>query len=79
MFPITYHPHPDEQTKMIKRTLYHMLRYFIFGKSKVWEDLFLHIDFFLTYIVNFSTSHTPFAQHSNKGQKEMIFAPGNWL
>ena len=59
MFSITCHPHYEKRTKVITKTMYQIFRSLIYGKPRVWEDFFIHIEFFFHRVVKFSNFHTP--------------------
>ena len=45
---------------MVNRTLGQILRCFIFGNPRVWEDLLPHVEFAYNRVVNSTTSHSSF-------------------
>ena len=45
---------------MVNRTLGQILRCFISGNPRVWEDLLPHVEFAYNRVVNSTTSHSPF-------------------
>ena len=59
-FSTTCHPQTDGQTKVVNRTLGQMLRCFISGNPRAWENLLPHIEFAYNRVVNSTTSHSPF-------------------
>jgi len=60
LFSTTCHPQTDGQTEVVNRTLGQMLRCFISGNPRVWEDLLPHVEFAYNRVVNSTTSHSPF-------------------
>jgi len=60
LFSTTCHPQTDGQTEVVNRTLGQMLRYFISGNPRVWENLLPHVEFAYNRVVNSTTSHSPF-------------------
>ena len=60
LFSTTCHSQTDGQTKVVNRTLGQMLRCFISGNPRVWENLLPHIEFAYNRVVNSTTSHSPF-------------------
>jgi len=45
---------------VVNRTLGQMLRCFIYGNPRVWENLLPHVEFAYNRVVNSTTSHSPF-------------------
>jgi len=60
LFSTTCHPQTDGQTEVVNRTLGQMLRCFISGNPRVWEDLLPHVEFAYNRVVNSTTSQSPF-------------------
>lgn len=60
LFSTTCHPQTDGQTEVVNRTLGKMLRCFISGNPRVWENLLPHVEFAYNRVVNSTTSHSPF-------------------
>jgi len=60
LFSTTCHPQTDGQTEVVNRTLGQMLRCFISGNPRVWENLLPHVEFAYNRVVNSTTSHSPF-------------------
>ena len=57
LFSTTYHPQTDGQTEVVNRTLGQLLRCFIFGNPRAWEDLLPHVEFAYNRVVNSTTNH----------------------
>ena len=60
LFSTTCHPQTDGQTEVVNRTLGQMLRCFISGNPRVWENLLPHVEFAYNRVVNSTTSHSHF-------------------
>jgi len=60
LFSTTCHSQTDGQTEVVNRTLGQMLRCFISGNPKVWENLLPHVEFAYNKVVNSTTAHSPF-------------------
>jgi len=60
LFSTTCDPQTDDQTEVVNRTLGQMLRCFISGNPRVWEDLLPHVEFAYNHVVNSTTSHSHF-------------------
>ena len=60
LFSTTCHPQTDGQTEVVTRTLGQLLRCFISGSPRVWENLLPHVDFAYNRVVNSTTSDSPF-------------------
>ena len=60
LFSTTCHPQTDGQTEVVNRTLGQLLRCFISGNPRVWENLLPHVEFAYNRVVNSTTSHSPF-------------------
>ena len=59
LFSTTCHPQTDGQIEVVNRTLRQMLRCFISGNPRVWEDLLPRVEFAYNRVVNSITSHSP--------------------
>ena len=60
LFSTTCHPQTDGQTEVVNRTLGQLLRCFISGNPRAWEDLLPHVEFAYNRVVNSTTNHSPF-------------------
>ena len=60
LFSTTCHPQTDGQTEVVNRTLGQMLRCFISGNPRVWENLLPHVEFAYNRVVNSTIDHSPF-------------------
>ena len=60
LFSTTCHPQIDGQTEVVNRTLGQLLRCFISGNPRVWENLLPHFVFAYNRVVNSTTLHSPF-------------------
>ena len=56
LFSTTCHPQTNGQTKVVNRTLGQLLRCFISGNPKAWDDLLPHVKFAYNRVVNSTTN-----------------------
>jgi len=55
LFSTTCHPQTDGQTEVVNRTLGQILRCFISGNPRIWEDLLPLVEFAYNRVVNSTT------------------------
>jgi len=60
LFSTTCHPETDGQTEVVNRTLSQLLRCFIKGNLKTWEEWLPHVEFSYNRVANTTTSFSTF-------------------
>jgi hypothetical protein len=60
LFSTTYHPHTDDQTKVVNRTLSTILRAILKKNIKLWEEYLPHVEFTYNRSVHSTTKMCPF-------------------
>ena len=60
LFSTTYHPQTDDQTEVVNRTLFTLLRAIITKNIKTWEGCLPYVEFAYNRTIHYATKFSPF-------------------